>query len=43
MRNLLIHGYFEVDMEEVWGICEKDIPVLKEQIIRIKKEIENAN
>lgn len=24
MRNLLIHGYFEVDMEEVWGICEKD-------------------
>ena len=30
MRNLLIHGYFEVDMEEVWGICEKDIPVLKE-------------
>jgi len=43
MRNLLIHDYFEVDIEEVWNACEKDIPVLKEQILRIKKEITNAD
>ncbi|MEK6746732.1 MAG: HepT-like ribonuclease domain-containing protein [Pseudomonadota bacterium] len=43
MRNMLIHGYFEVDMKEVWSACEKDIPLLKEQIIKIKEELKDAN
>lgn len=43
MRNMLIHGYFEIDMKEVWSACEKDIPVLKEQIIRIKKDIASVD
>ncbi|TSC91757.1 MAG: hypothetical protein CEN90_221 [Parcubacteria group bacterium Licking1014_17] len=28
MRNMLIHGYFEVDLEEVWKTIQKDIPEL---------------
>ncbi len=43
MRNMLIHGYFEIDIDEVWSTCEEDIPVLKEKITKIKKDLENAN
>jgi len=43
MRNSLIHGYFEVDIDEIWDTCENDIPVLKEQIIRIKKELQSSD
>lgn len=39
MRNLLIHGYFEVDAPKVWETCEQDLPMLKTTILRIKKEI----
>ncbi len=28
MRNRLIHGYDEVDMEEVWNTAERDVPSL---------------
>jgi len=31
-RNTLIHGYFTVDLDIVWGMIEKDIPKLKDQI-----------
>jgi len=31
-RNTLIHGYFTVDEEKVWGMVTEDIPKLKEQI-----------
>ncbi len=33
MRNQLIHGYFEVDLNEVWKTIEKDIPEL-EQVLK---------
>lgn len=43
IRNMLIHGYFEIEKEEIWDTCENDVPDLKSAIIRIKKDIENAN
>src|SRR3989338_6449643 len=30
LRDKLSHGYFGVDISLVWGICEKDLPELKE-------------
>ena len=27
-RNVLVHGYFAVEDETVWGIAKNDIPVL---------------
>ncbi len=42
MRNLLIHGYFEVEAEKVWQTCEQDVPLLKHVIERIKKELYSA-
>lgn len=28
MRDRITHGYFEVDLEEVWNTVEKDLPEL---------------
>jgi len=39
MRNILIHEYFEVDIDLVWKIAKKDIPKLKKQIISLLKKL----
>jgi uncharacterized protein with HEPN domain len=38
LRDVLIHGYFGVDIEKIWEIVKKDIPKLKKQILKIKAE-----
>lgn len=32
LRNVLVHDYLEVDLDEIWDIVEKDLPILKSQI-----------
>ncbi len=32
MRHILVHGYFEIDLEIVWSVLENDLGLLKEQI-----------
>jgi uncharacterized protein with HEPN domain len=32
MRNILIHEYFGVDLDQVWNTIKKDIRELKQQI-----------
>ena len=41
LRDLLIHRYMGVDVQEVWNIIEKDIPELKEAIRRIDNELKS--
>lgn len=31
MRHFLVHGYYQVDPEEVWNVIEQDLQPLKEQ------------
>ncbi|WOF17063.1 DUF86 domain-containing protein [Methanoplanus sp. FWC-SCC4] len=31
-RNRLIHGYASISDEVVWGVIEKDLPILKSEI-----------
>ncbi len=31
-RNVLVHGYLGVDLEQVWEIVERDLPYLKAKI-----------
>ncbi len=38
-RDKMIHHYFGVDLEIVLGIIQNDLPVLKKQILRIKKDL----
>jgi len=39
-RDVLTHGYFRVDLDLVWRITQEDLPVLKKQIEKIKKDLE---
>ena len=29
MRNILVHDYFGIDLEEIWSVVERDLPGLK--------------
>jgi uncharacterized protein with HEPN domain len=39
MRNVLVHGYFSIDLEEVWRTVERGVPALREQIEAILREL----
>ena len=39
LRDLLIHHYMGVNLDEVWNIIEKDIPSFKAALIRIPDTI----
>ena len=32
MRHVLVHGYFEIDLDIVWSVIENDLQSLKRQI-----------
>jgi uncharacterized protein with HEPN domain len=32
MRNVLIHGYFDIDVDLVWSVAENDLPKLGAQV-----------
>lgn len=35
MRNRVAHGYFQVDFELVWKTIHADLPVLREDILKL--------
>ena len=35
MRNVLVHNYFNIDLDIVWQVVESELPALQEKIIRI--------
>ena len=39
-RDVLIHNYMGVDLDEVWNVTEKDLPRLKQTVKRMRDEIE---
>lgn len=39
MRDILIHGYFGIDLDLTWEVVKTDIPDLKRKISRIKEEL----
>jgi uncharacterized protein with HEPN domain len=36
MRNRLVHGYFEVDLDVVWDTVQTAVPELRQSLTRIK-------
>lgn len=32
MRHILVHDYFGIDLEEVWAVVERDLPVLRRYV-----------
>ena len=40
-RDILIHGYFGVELKRVWNIIKNDLPVLKKQVKEIVSELKD--
>lgn len=40
LRNSLVHGYFAIELNIVWGVVERDLPPLKAQLQRILADLE---
>jgi uncharacterized protein with HEPN domain len=41
MRDRLIHGYFGVDYELVWDVAVNKVPLLREQLTILLRELAN--
>ncbi len=39
MRDILIHEYFGIDLELTWVVVKRDIPDLKEKILKIMEDL----
>ncbi len=39
MRNRIVHDYFEVDLDVVWQTIQRDLPVLRPQIVKLLARI----
>jgi uncharacterized protein with HEPN domain len=39
MRNVLVHDYFGIDLEEVWLVVERDLPQLEKQLRDVADEL----
>jgi len=37
-RDRLIHGYFAVDLDEIWLTIQRDLPELKQEVNRLLSE-----
>jgi uncharacterized protein with HEPN domain len=40
MRNLLVHEYFGVDLEEVWSTAVNDLPLLRPKVAAMLAELD---
>lgn len=40
-RNIVVHEYFRVDIDEVWATIERDLPRLYRQIEQILQELDD--
>lgn len=38
LRDIIVHAYFQISLDLVWKIIQKDIPVLDKQLQKIMKE-----
>ncbi|MEK7399999.1 MAG: HepT-like ribonuclease domain-containing protein [Candidatus Poribacteria bacterium] len=38
MRNIIVHQYFSIDVDEIWNTVERDLPKLKYDVLKILME-----
>ena len=39
MRHVLVHGYYTISPEKVWGTVQEDLPILKKQLSALLAEM----
>lgn len=42
MRNILIHRYFGTDADEVWRAAEDDVPVMRQRIESVLRDMDGT-
>ena len=40
MRHVLVHGYYQINREDVFKTIRDDLPILRNQVVRYLKEFE---
>ena len=43
MRNILVHGYFDIDTDIVWEAATRDVPAIKPAVERLLKTLEEQS
>lgn len=43
MRDILIHGYFGVDLDLTWKAAKEGISDLRRKILKIKEDLERTS
>ncbi len=43
MRNILVHGYFDIDTDIVWDAATRDVPAIKPGVERLLKTLEEQS
>jgi len=43
MRNILVHDYFGINLDEVWAAVERDLPTLRDQVLAILESEQGAS
>lgn len=43
MRNHLMHGYFNVDLESVWATTQNDLPAMRAQLVSLQAKLSEPN
>lgn len=39
MRDILIHEYFGVNIKRTWKVVKEDIPILREEILGVRRDL----
>jgi len=42
-RNVLVHDYLGIDMDAIWEITQRDVPILKKAILAMLEAAKNAH
>lgn len=42
-RDVLIHDYLQIDLDEVWDVIERNLPDLKQKILQIIQKLEDES
>ena len=43
MRDILIHDYLGIDLSTTWQVAQNEIPDLKREMLKIKRDLELEN
>jgi uncharacterized protein with HEPN domain len=43
MRNIMVHGYFDIDTGIVWNAAMRDVPAIKPAMERLLKTLEDQS